>query len=222
MAVGEDLQLSEWLSMTARGEWPRLFEAVGETHRKIHSIRGPASGVWNHGPENTLPISQNNYYLNSEILDRSGKHAYDSGFITKQEYLKIQSIWQEYLPALKDHTSSLVHGSPFPWTICLLRDGESGFRRTRVNALGDFLWWDPAYDVSFLLYPPGYVWTDDCKEALTAAYGALPEDWRINLYGILQHFCALKDVYLDPGDEPGPRISNKETNLRLKELLANF
>jgi hypothetical protein len=50
-----------------------------------------------------------------------------STFITKQEYLKIQSIWQEYLPALKDHTSSLVHGSPFPWTICLLRDGESGF-----------------------------------------------------------------------------------------------
>jgi hypothetical protein len=127
MAVGEDLQLSEWLSTTARGVWPRLFEAVGETYRKIHSIKGPASGMWNHGPENTLPISQNNYYLNSEILDRSGKHAYDSGFITKQEYLKIQSIWQEYLPALKDHMSSLVHGSPFPWTICLLRDGESGF-----------------------------------------------------------------------------------------------
>jgi hypothetical protein len=71
-----------------------------------------------------------------------------------------------------------------------LRDGECGFQVTRLNALGDFLWWDPAYDVSFLLYPPGYVWPDDCKEALTTAYGSLPEDWRINLYGILQHFCA--------------------------------
>jgi hypothetical protein len=216
------VHLSGWLSTTDQAEWPRLFTTVGETYRKIHSIKGPASGVWDHGPENTLPISPNDFYLNSEILDGSGKHAYDAGFITKQEYLKIQSIWQEYLPALKDHTPSLVHGSPFPWTICLLKDRESGFQVTRLNALGDFLWWDPAYDVSFLLYPPGYVWPDDCKEALTAAYGPLPEEWRINLYAILQHLCGLNDVFLDPGDEPGPKISKKETNLRLKTLLAYF
>lgn len=216
------IHLSDWLSRTPRKEWPRLFDAVGETYRKIHNIKGPASGVWDHGPEKTLPISPNDFYLNSEILDGSGKHAYDAGFITKQEYLKIQSLWQEYLPALKEHTPSLVHGSPFPWTICLLKDGKCGFKVTRLNALGDFLWWDPAYDISFLLFPPGYVWPDDCKAALTAVYGTLPEEWRIKLYGILQQLCALNDVYLDPGTEPGPRISTEETHLRLKELLSYF
>ena len=216
------IHLSEWLSRTAQDEWPRLFEAIGEIYRKIHSIKGLASGVWDHGPEHTLPISPNDFYLNSEILDGSGKHARDAGFITKQEYLKIQSIWQEHLSALKDHMPSLVHGSPFPWTICLLKDELRGFKVTRLNALGDFLWWDPVYDVSFLLYPPGYVWPNDCKEALTAAYGHLPEEWRIKLYGILQHLCTLNDVYLDPGDEPGPKISKKETALRLKNLLAYF
>lgn len=93
---------------------------------------------------------------------------------------------------------------------------------TRLNALGDFLWWDPAYDVAFLLHPPGNIRPDDCKEALTAAYGPLPEGWRINLYGILQHLYALNDVYLDPDDEPGPKISKEETSLRLKKLLAYF
>lgn len=218
----EGIHLSEWLAMIGQEVWPRLFEAVGETYSKIHSIKGPSSGVWDNSPEKTLPISPNDFYFNSEILNGSGKHAFDSGFITKLEYLKIQSIWEEFLPALKTHLPSLVHGSPFPWTICLLRDEKGGFQVTRLNALGDFLWWDPAYDIAFLLYPPGYVWPAACKRALIAAYGIIFEDWRINLYAILQHLCALNDVYLVPVDEPGPKISKKEINLRLKKLLAFF
>jgi hypothetical protein len=221
-SVLEGIHMSEWLSSLDQEEWPRLFKAVGETYSKIHRIKGPSSGVWDHGPEKTLPISPNDFYFNSEIMDGSGKFAYDSGFITKQEYLKIQSIWEEHLQALKEHTPSLIHGSPFPWTICLLKDGKSGFQVTRLNALGDFLWWDPAYDVAFLLYPPGYQWPDDCRQALADAYGLFPEEWRIILYAIMQHLCALNDVYLAPGDEPGPKIFKKETISRLKKLVAYF
>ncbi len=216
------IHLSEWFSKTAKKTKPRLFEAVGEVYSKIHSIKGPASGVWVNGPEKTLPISPNDFYYKSEIMNGSGRHAFDSGFITEQEYLKIQLIWEENLPALKAHTPLLVHGSPFPWTICLLKDGESGFQVTRLNALGDFLWWDPAYDIAFLLYPPGYEWPEECKQSLVAAYGQIPEKWRINLYAILQHLCELNGVFMAPVGEPGPKISIEETNLRLKNLLAFF
>jgi hypothetical protein len=38
----------------------------------------------------------------------------------------------------------------------------------------------------------------------------------------MQHLCALNDVYLAPGDEPGPKIFKKETISRLKMLVAYF
>jgi len=104
----------------------------------------------------------------------------------------------------------------------LSKDEETDFQVTRLNALGDFLWWDPAYDLAFLLYPPGYEWPAACKRALISAYGPLPEDWRINLYAILQHLCEINDVYLAPENDPGPKISIEETNLHLKELLTFF
>ena len=93
--------LSDWLSGTSEEQWPRLFEAVGETYRKIHSMKGHSSGVWVNGPEKTLPISPNDFYYNAEIMSGSGKQLFDKREITKQEYLKIQSIWEEKLAALK-------------------------------------------------------------------------------------------------------------------------
>ena len=216
------IHLSEWMSTTAEKAWPTMFEAVGEAYRKIHAIKGHASGVWINGPENTLPVSPNDFYLKSEIKGESGKAAFESGYISEQDYLKIQSLWEENLSSLKEHTPSLVHSSPFPWTICLLQDGEGGYEISRLCALGDFLWWDPAYDISFLLFPPGYAWPEECKEALAAAYGQMPEKWRINLYGILQHLCELNGVYMAPSDEPGPRISKEQTKRRLKNLLGFF
>ena len=218
----EGYRLSQWLTMADREELTGLFSCIGETYKRIHSIKGLKSGVWDGGSEKTLPISPNDFYFNTEILSDSGKAAFESGIITKSEYVKIQSIWEANLPALKNHQTALVHGSPFPWTICLLKGEDGNFKVTRLNALGDFLWWDPAYDLPFLLYPPGYEWSTDWQRSFIAAYGLLPEDWRINLYAILQHLCALNDIYLAPPDSPGPRIPNEAVILRMKKLLALF
>lgn len=213
---------SQWLAETNQDDWPMLFKAVGQSYAGIHRIKGTSSGVWDGGPEKTLPISPNDYYFNSEILEGSGQSALDSGIITRTEYLKIQSIWEAALPALKDHVPSLVHGSPFPWSICLMSDDRDGFKVTRLNALGDFLWWDPAYDLALLQYPPGYAWPRECWDAFCEAYGLLPEDWRRNTYAILQHLCALNDVYLAPTTQRGPKISKAESIRRLKQLLTLF
>jgi len=122
------VRLSEWLSNISQEAWPRLFGAVGETYCKIHNIKGSASGVWDSGPEKTLPISPNDFYFNAEIMDGSGKHAFDTGLISKSDFLKIQSIWEENLSAIKDHRPSLVHGSPFPWTFACPRMKKPIFR----------------------------------------------------------------------------------------------
>jgi hypothetical protein len=218
----EGKRLSEVLTLTSQEEWPKLFKAVGETYTRVHSIKGPISGVWAGGPEKTLPILPNDFYFNSEIMAGSGRRAYESDNITRSDYLKIQSIWKEYLPMLKNHVSSLVHGSPFPWTICLRRNERREFEVSRLNALGDFLWWDPAYDFALIKYPPNHEWPGECVDALEEAYGVNTENWRLNLYAILQHLCAINDIYLAPPALERFRISKQAAYLRLKGLLDSF
>ena len=60
-----------------------LFFAVGETYRKLHDIKGPVSGVWKGSPEVTLTTSPNDFYLENELRQGSGKAALAAGRITK-------------------------------------------------------------------------------------------------------------------------------------------
>ena len=210
--------LSHWLTVVASQEWPALFSAVGEAYAQLHEIKGPSSGVWDGSPEKTLPVSPNDFYLANEIINGSGKAARHSGRLSQREYDKIIDVWKTALPQLKSHEPSLVHGSAFPWTVCLSRI-EGRWQVSRLNALGDFLWWDPAYDQACLVYPPGHDWPEDCLKAFWNAYGVTPEPWRINLYALLQHLCALNAVFMPPSsvvqDEP-------EIAARVKQILAQF
>jgi hypothetical protein len=214
-------RLSHWLKTLPEKTWPQLFTAAGETYAKIHAIKGPASGLWLDSPEKTLPVSPNDFYLREEILNGSGKKVFESGLISEKTYHKIISLWEKNLPDLKDHQPSLVHGSPFPWTICLSEEGGH-WQVTRLNAMGDFLWWDPAYDLALLRYPPSYEWPEACWDAFSSAYGALPEIWRINLYAVLQHLCDLNDVFMPPAEDTYGKTSRKATVDRLEMILSSF
>ena len=144
----------------------------------------------------------------------------EAGRITGQEYDQIVSLWQAGLPALKAHPSSLVHGSAFPWTACLTAAGD-GWQVSRLNALGDVLWWDPAYDQASWEYPPFYAWPAACLDAFWNAYGQQPDLWRIRTYALLQHVCALNQAYMPPPLSPCCEALSEEGMIaRLREILS--
>ncbi len=212
--------LSHWLTATDPNVWPQLFTAIGVTYRRIHAIQGPASGVWDGSPEVTLSMSPNDFYLENELRLGSGKAALDAGRITLDQYEKVLTVWEAALPELKSHAPSLVHGSAFPWTICLSKEDEC-WQVSRLNALGDFLWWDAAFDQAMLVYPPGFAWPEACLEALWDGYGEHPDPWRIQRYALLQHLCALNGIYRPP-KLPGSKLEITEVDIiaRLQEILA--
>ncbi len=51
----------------------------------------------------------------------------------------------------------MVHSSPFPWAIYLEKSNSGSWQVTRTSALGDTMWWDAVYDLSFLIHPPFYM-----------------------------------------------------------------
>ncbi|MFW5714266.1 MAG: aminoglycoside phosphotransferase family protein [Brevefilum sp.] len=203
-------------------DWPTLFSAVGNTYARMHAIKGPASGVWDGSLEKTRPISPNDYYFKYELQNGSGRSAVECGRISQSEFEKIITLWEEALPTLKSHEPSLVHGSAFPWTICLSQTGGL-WQVSRLNALGDFLWWDPAYDQACLVFPPGYSWPEFCIEAFWDAYGAEPDAWRIQLYALMQHLCALNGTFLPPQlPSSALQLTDQEMVARLRRILALF
>ena len=94
----------------------------------------------------------------------------------------------------------MVHGSPFPWSIYLIKGG-SGWQVSNITALGDTFWWDAAYDLTFLLDPPFTFMFDPWRIAFLQGYGAKPEVRRLMLYRLLQTLCAVNGVYMQPEQE---------------------
>jgi hypothetical protein len=190
-------RLGDVLAGLCEEEAIAVYAALGDCYRRLHAIAGPASGVWAGGPDRVLPVSPNDFMYNAEIVGGSGRRALDEGRISRHTYDRAVALWATQMDYLKDHTASLVHVSPFLWTICLERDA-TGWRVTRLNAMGDIMWWDPAYDLAHLRYPPyGHV-TPARWEAFAATYGPLPERRRMLLYLIMQRLCAAMGVYMAP------------------------
>ena len=85
-------------------------------------------------------------------------------------------------------------------------------------SLGDVMWWDAAYDIAFLRYPPfGEVGAEQWN-AFARGYGQLPEDKRILLYAVMQRLCAAMGVYIEP-EMPGNEEWRKNCLNDLKHFL---
>lgn len=193
------IRLSQVIDHGSTEDNKEVYRAIGRIYRKMHSIHNERSGLWNDNLKQILyEISPNDYMYRAEMINGSGKAALESGKIAPKTYERALDLWSKNMEYLKNHQPSLIHGSPFVWTIYLDRvDGN--WIVTKLMSLGDVLWWDAAYDVAFLLYPPFGTIGHEEREAFQEGYGELPESKRILLYALMQRFCAAMGVYMEPG-----------------------
>lgn len=189
-----------------------IYRQLGHFYKKLHSIKGNKSGLWDEDNPMKVkyPISPNEYMFNAEIVNGSGELAYKNGLITREQYNQIIKLTSNNMEYLKDHLPSMVHISPFYWNIYL--EKRSQWEVTKILSLGDVMWWDPAYDIATLKYPPFGQYIESYWNAFLEAYGEEPEEKRILLYSILHRLCSSMGVYMEPA---------KYRNNALKENLSN-
>jgi hypothetical protein len=195
--------IQEWVGGTRLGtlfdqedesETERIYEALAGFHRQMHAIHHPRSELLIPIPDSPSP---NEYMYRAEIVGGSGTRALEEGRITQATHDRVVALWAENLEYLKDHQPALIASSPFLWTIYLERDGH-GWRVTKLTPMAETLWWDPAYNLAFLQYPPFGQPSDSRWQAFLESYGAEPERKRVLLYLIMQRLCAAMGVYKQP------------------------
>ncbi len=209
--------LARLLPQCSAAERMDVFTALGAAYRRLHSIRGPRSGLFGDSLEETLyPVSPNDYMYKTEIVGGSGAKAKAEGLIPEQTYQRILRIWEENLAYLKQHQPVLIHNSAFWWTISLARAGQS-WQVNRLTAISDMLWWDAAYDLALLRYPPYGQVTEDEWQAFLSSYGQPPEGKRLLLYSLLQTLQAMMGVYMEPAE---CKVDQPALAARLEEHLG--
>jgi len=201
-------RLGTLLDQVGEVEAQVIYETVGRLYRRIHSIHAERSGIWLEDPQQVLrpgdevEYTPNDFMYRAEILEGSGKQAVEQGRIPLSTYYRAVASWARNMDYLKDHQPSLVHMSPFPWTISL--DREDGvWRVTKLMAL-DMCWWDPAFDLACLQYPPFRKANPVHWEAFLRGYGPAPERKRVLLYAVLERLMAAMGAFQEP-----PSPSNK-------------
>jgi hypothetical protein len=194
---GAGERLDRLMRLKPDDEIKLMYQAIGKYYRKLHEIKGKNSGVWVNDPEELLEVSPTDYLFENEIVGGSGAALVTKGFLNKLLHQRIIDVWQANLAYLKQHQPAMVHGSPFPWTIYLVKQG-SAWEVTNITGLGDTFWWDPVYDLTFLLEPPFTFMFDQWRIAFLQGYGAKPEVRRLMLYRLLQIICAVNNVYMQP------------------------
>lgn len=194
---GTGERLDRLMRLKPDDEIKAMYRGVGQFYRRLHAIQGKESGVWVNDPEQLIEVSPTDYLFENEIVGGSGAALASKGVLNKLVHQRIVDVWQANLAYLKNHKPVLVHGSPFPWTIYLEKQGLD-WQVTRITGLGDTFWWDPAYDLTFLIEPPFTFMFDQWRIAFLQGYGVKPEVRRLMLYRLLQILCAVNNVYMQP------------------------
>jgi len=213
------IRLCDAYIQASEDERKQIYSSLGEAYSRIHSIKSDWSGVWNGDTsKKKYPIHPAEFYRHAEIHGGSNKYLLENNIITGDIYNRICSVWDENLPYLKQRSSSLVHISPFPWSIYMDKN-DNEFKVSRFTALADFMWWDSMSDIAHLLYPPFLNITEEERNAFIKEY-KLPLDERaINLYTLLNRLCAMSGCYLAPVDSSSARVWNNEEIKTIKEIL---
>lgn len=201
LVAGRGERLDALMKRLTQAEMLPVYEAVGRYYAQLHQIRGPQSGVWLENPLDVFSTSPTEYMLENEIRQGSTQQLVSSGLIAEIQQQRMVELWEKNIDFLQEHTPVMVHSSPFPWAIYLEQTSGGIWQVTRTSALGDTMWWDAAYDVSFLINPP-FTWMfDDWRDAFWQGYGQRLGAGRLMLYRLLQIPCALNDVYMQPDGE---------------------
>lgn len=190
-------RLGDLLDRVSESDARAIYETVGDFYRRLHAIHNDCAGVWTGSTPDNPWGSPIEYLYQAEIVEGSGKRALEQGRITQRTYDRAVALWGEKLDSLRDFQPSLIHNSAFLWNVYLQRD-NGGWRITKLMSLGDVMWWEPAYDVACLRYPPFGEMKPSWWEAFLRGYGPEPERKRILLYAVLQQLCAAMGSYWEP------------------------
>ncbi len=104
------------------------------------------------------------------------------GLLKLQTLERVIKIWHSNIDNLKNHKVVLVHGTATPWTIYLEKDAVGQYYVSRMGAM-DHLWWDAAFDLTMLRWPPLFTTVPGDWQAFVQSYGLLPDDSLISQAG---------------------------------------
>jgi hypothetical protein len=192
------IRLCDTYKTATKLERERLYGAIGQAYSCIHSMANDWSGVWDGSPsKKKYSIHPAEFYSMAEFHVGSAKYLLENGIISSDGFKELCTTWDENISYLKQRPTSLVHVSPFPWSIYINRN-ENEYSATGFAALGDFMWWDSMADVAHLLYPPFMDITKEEQRAFIAEYDKPMDEYAINLYMLLNRLCAMSGCYLSP------------------------
>ena len=200
MVAGQGERLDRLIQRLPTEAIEPIYEAIGRFYRRLHQIRGPKSGVWLDDPMEVFATAPSAYMLENELRQGSTQKLVEMGLMPGIQQQRMVELWEKNLGFLQEHAPVMVHGSAFPWTI-YMEESQQGWQVSRIGSLGDSLWWDPAYDLAFLIDPP-FTWMfDSWRDAFWRGYGQRADAGRLMLYRLLQIPCAVTDVYMQPEAE---------------------
>jgi len=197
--------IQEWRGGTRMGtllekvdeiEAERIYETLGHFFRKMHAVHNDCSELIIPFPGSPPPSE---YMYQVEIVGGGGKHALENGRISQAAYDRAVALWNENLDYIKDHQPSLISASPFLWTI-YLESKKHEWAVTKLTPMSELMWWDPAYNLAFLQYPPFGKPSASHWKAFLRTYGTEPERKRMLLYLVMQRLCAARTFYKAPKD----------------------
>jgi hypothetical protein len=189
-------RLGSLLRLADESEVNRIYEALGRFYCLVHAILNDQSGLLIPLPDSPSPCE---YMFQAEIVGGSGRKALEEGRIARTTYDRCVALWEENLAYLQDHQPSLINSSPFLWTI-YLEQQQQEWTVTKISPMAEFLWWDPAFNLALLQYPPFGRYYPSRWEAFLNGYGAEPVRKRILLYLVMQRLCAAMGIYKQPQD----------------------
>jgi len=179
-------------------ELKAVYFSLGNFYKKLHSIHYLYSG-WIDGPGVVYPRSPNEHQYD-EVIVKIGQKAVDRGVLTAQDHQRLQWLWQANLAWLDQHQPSLVGGS-LPWTIYFSKT-EGDWQVTKWTDLEDFLYWDPAWDLTNILYPAFSArLSPEVWAAFQDGYGKIPSAKRMKLYLLIQRLDSGLGNYMEPGSD---------------------
>jgi Ser/Thr protein kinase RdoA (MazF antagonist) len=190
-------RLGNLLDQVAEPDARKIYQTAGSFYRSLHAIGNDRIGLWIGSTPDQPWGDPTGHMYQAEVVEGSGMRALHMGKITSRTYDRTVALWRANLDYLRDCQPALIHYSPFLWNIYLQPENGS-WRVTKLMSVGDFMWWDRAYDVACLRYPPFGEMKPSWWEAFLRGYGPEPERKRILLYAVMQRLCAAMGSYWEP------------------------
>lgn len=195
------LKLGDVIKNATHFEQHEIYKEIGVFYRKIHEVKNSKSGLWDEDTPYKLKydVLPNDYMFNAEIINGSGKKALTENLISETLYNRVIELWRKNMEYLKKHKSTMIHFSPFLWTIYMEKINNC-WKIAKLTSLGDVMWWDQAYDLAVLKYPPFGDYDELKWNAFLAGYDLKCDEKRINLYALMVRLCATMGTYTEPSN----------------------